>query len=112
MKISEVTMELLCQQLRENEEALSQSEKEIILILKDAAIRFIEDHTGIRGVDTEDENGRKLDDYEDLTYVFLACVAYMYDNRQMTVDVDKINPIAQSILSLHDFNIVPKGGML
>ena len=108
MKVSEVTLSLLCQQLRENEAALSEDEKEYILELKNAAIAFIQNYDGIYGISTPDENGRMLDDYPDLVYPLLAIVAQMYDNRQMTIDKDKLNPIVASALCLHDYNIVPK----
>lgn len=98
----------LCQQLRENEEALSPEELDYIEMLKDAAISYIKSHTGIDGVDEDDENGRKLDDYPDLTYALLALVSEMYDNRQLTVSSDKVSPTVTAILSMHDFNLVPE----
>lgn len=101
-------MEMLCQQLRENAAELSQSEIEYITELKNTAIAFIQHYEGIDGVDNADENGRKLDDYPDLVYVLLALVAHMYDNRQMTIDTDKLNPLVMYTLGLHDFNIVPR----
>lgn len=109
MKISQVTTSLLCQQLRENEDALSQSDKDYIQVLYDAAVAYIQDQTGIHGVDVDDESGRKLDDYPDLTYALLALVSDMYDNRQMTVSSDKANETVLNILSRHDFNLIPKG---
>lgn len=93
-------------QLRENEAALSADELAYIEALKEATIAYIKDWTGIKEVSTPDENGRMLDDYEDLVYPFMAIISFMYDNRQMTVDRDKINPIAASALNLHSFNLV------
>lgn len=107
MKISEITQELILIQLRENEAALSETDKQYIDALKEAAIAYIKDWTGIKEVETPDENGRMLDDYEDLVYPFMAIISFMYDNRQMTVEKDKINPVAASTLNLHSFNIVP-----
>jgi len=109
MKISQVTTSLLCQQLRENEDALSQNDKDYIQVLYDAAVTYIQGQTGIHGVDVDDESGRKLDDYPDLTYALLALVSDMYDNRQMTVSSDKANETVLNILSRHDFNLIPKG---
>lgn len=106
MKISEITMEMILCQLRENEAALSADELAYIEALKEATIAYIKDWTGIKEVSTPDENGRMLDDYEDLVYPFMAIISFMYDNRQMTVDRDKINPIAASALNLHSFNLV------
>lgn len=107
MKISEITQELILSQLRENEAALSETDKQYIDALKEAAIAYIKDWTGIKEVKTPDENGRMLDDYEDLVYPFMAIISFMYDNRQMIVEKDKINPVAASTLNLHSFNIVP-----
>lgn len=108
MKISEITQDLILNQLRENEAALSDLDKAYIDSLKEATIAYIKDWTGIKSVDTPDKNGRKLDDYEDLVYPFMAIISFMYDNRQMTVEKDRINPIAASALNLHSFNIVPE----
>lgn len=101
MKISEITQDLILSQLRENEAALSDIDKAYIEGLKEATIAYIKDWTGIK-----DE--QKLDDYEDLVYPFMAIISFMYDNRQMTVEKDKINPVAASVLNLHSFNIVPE----
>lgn len=103
-----MTQTVLCQQLRENEAALSPDELAYIDMLKDAAISYIKSHTGIDGVEEDDENGRKLDDYPDLTYALLALVSEMYDNRQLTVSSDKVSPTVTAILSMHDFNLIPE----
>ncbi len=106
MKISEVTQGMILNQLRESAAALSVEDLAYIDALKEAAIAYIKDWTGIGGVDEPDEHGRMLDDYEDLVYPFMAIISFMYDNRQMTVEKDKINPIAASALNLHSFNFV------
>ena len=108
MKISEITQELILNQLRENAGALSEADLQYISALEDATIAYIEDWTGIHGVDEPDDNGRMLDDYEDLVYPFMAIISTMYDTRQMTVDRDKINPVAASMLNMHTFNYVPE----
>ena len=110
MKISEITQELILNQLRENAQALSETDLAYIDALKEASIAYIKDWTGIGGVDMPDEHGRMLDDYEDLVFPFMAIISFMYDNRQMTVEKDKINPIAASMLNLHSFNFVPSEG--
>lgn len=101
---------MLCQQLRENEAALSENELKYIGVLKEAAISYIKSHTGINGVDVEDSYGRKLDDYPDLTYALMAIVSDMYDNRQMTISSDKVNQTVVNILAMHDYNLIPKEG--
>ena len=108
MKISEITQDLILSQLRENAEALSETEKLSIEAMEDAAKAFIMGWTGINGVDKSDENGRMLDDYEDLVYPFMTLITEMYDNRKMTVERDKINPTVAQMLNLHTFNYVPQ----
>jgi hypothetical protein len=107
MKVSELTIKEISQQLRENEAALSEDEKNFILGLKEAAVAYVKSHTGIGGVDEPDENGRKLDDYEDITVAVLALISQMYDNRQMTISSEKVNPVVPMLLGIHDFNLVP-----
>ena len=103
MKISEITREMILNQLREDEAALSSEELAYIDVLKDAAISYIKEWTGISGVDTPDDNGHKLDDYDDLVYPFMAAISHMYDNRQMTIDKDNMNPVSIQILNMHSF---------
>lgn len=107
MKISEITQDLILSQLRENVTALNEADLAYINALKEATIAYIKDWTGIKEVSTPDENGRMLDDYEDLVYPFMAIMSFMYDNRQMTVERDKINLVAASTLDLHSFNLIP-----
>ena len=63
-----------------------------------AAKSFIVGYTGL----SENE----IDEYEDLTAALLVLVAELYDNRLYTVDNDKLNPIAKSILDLHCTNLL------
>ena len=107
MKVSQITKETILNQLRENEQALSQSEIDYILSLKAIAVEYVKSYTGIQGTDEVDDNDRRLDDYEDITYAVLAIISFMYDNRTMTVDKSSVNPMVNSILDLHSFNLVP-----
>ena len=63
-----------------------------------AAKAFMVGYTGL----SENE----IDEYEDLTAALLVLVAELYDNRLYTVDNDKLNPIAKSILDLHCTNLL------
>ena len=103
-----MTITEISQQLRENEAALSEAEKSYILGLKDAAVAYVKSHTGIEGVENPDKNGRRLDDYEDITVAVLALISQMYDNRQMTISSDKVNPVVPMLLGIHDFNLIPE----
>lgn len=112
MKISELTTENLCLFLRENPQELSDAEVLLIESLRDAAVSYVMKRCNIGGVSSPDEHGRMLDDYEDITIAVQALVSDMYDNRQMTVDGKYENRVAESILGLHDFNLVPSSGEL
>ena len=107
MKISELTISEICHHLRENEAALSEADIAYIQGLKLAGINYIKSHTGIYGMEEPDDNGRMLDDYDDLTIALLAIISQMYDNRQLTITGDKINPIVSFILGMHDYNLIP-----
>ena len=63
-----------------------------------AAKAFVAGYTGLSALE--------LDQYEDLTAAVLVLTAELYDNRLYTVDSDKINPIAKSILDLHCANLL------
>jgi len=107
MKVSQITREIILNQLRENEAALSLSELAYIDGLKDTAIGYVQGYTGIKGIDEADENGRKLDDYEDIGYAVLSIISFMYDNRSYSIDKGNVNPMVNSVLDMHSFNLVP-----
>lgn len=94
---------MILNQLREEREALSEDELTYIDSLKDTAISYIKEWTGIYGVEEPDDNGHMLDDYEDLMYPFMAAITHMYDNRQMTMDKTNLNPVSIAILNMHSF---------
>lgn len=88
MKISEITTEDVIKYLR-----IEAGEETFVDALISAAKQFIVSCTG----KTLDE----LNDYEDLTIVLYILCAEMYDNRRMTAESEKINPIVQHILNFN-----------
>lgn len=89
MKLSEVTIETVMAHC-----GCSDDESKVLLeIYSPAAKRYIADYTS-RDVE-------QLDELEDIPYAYLCVVCEMYNNRSMTVDADKLNPLAKSILDLH-----------
>lgn len=96
MKISEVTDADICTFIREDPE--DSEAIETINVLKPVAAAFLGTYTGL-----DDE---ELDTHEDITYVYLAAIAQMYDNRTLTVEADKFNRLAAEILSLYSKNNV------
>lgn len=88
MKISEITTESVIKYLR-----INAGEETFVDALISASKQYIISYTG--------QNLEALNAYEDLTIVLYVLCAEMYDNRQLTVQNDKINPIVQQILSSH-----------
>ena len=107
MRVSEITREVVLDHLHENADILSETELSYIDSCKAAAVSYVKGWTGISGVDEPDEEGRKLDDYEDITFAVLAIISSMYDTRSMIVDKDKLNPMVTSVLNMHSFNLLP-----
>lgn len=96
MKISEITLDTVRDYINAFEET-----DETIQMLLNASKYFILKRTGI----AED----KLDEYEDLSIVTLCVCSDMYDRRQFTNDTTSgttVNPIVDSILNMHSFNLV------
>jgi uncharacterized phage protein (predicted DNA packaging) len=65
-------------------------------VIMPSAMAYIVSHTGL----TLEE----LNQYEDVSIAFLCLVSDMYDNRQTTVSVNKVNPTTDFILNAHRVN--------
>ncbi|WP_066452672.1 head-tail connector protein [Anaerotruncus rubiinfantis] len=63
-----------------------------------AAKAFVKSYTGL----TDEE----LDKHEEISIAILALCADMYDNRQSTVENDKVNRVVETILGLHSVNLL------
>lgn len=94
MKISQVTDAFICTFIRED--AADADVISTLSVIKSAALAYLTQHTGL--------TAEELDDREDVTYVYLAAVEQMYDNRTLTVDEGKLSYLAATILSLHSKN--------
>ena len=111
MKVSELATSVICQQIRENMDELSEAERMQIDLYLAAAVQYVKSATGIYGTDEPDSNGRRLDDYEDLTVAVLALISDMYDNRSAQVDSKmSANRTVQEIIGRYRFNLVPTVG--
>lgn len=94
MKISSVTDEIIKEHC-----GISGSDSDaLIAVYKDAAVAWICAFTGL--------SAEQLDEFGDVAYAFLAIVAEMFTTREMTVDTDKLNPMAVQILSAHRRNFL------
>ena len=94
MRISEVPDSLIKEHC-----GISGSDSDALIgVYRQAAVSEICGYTGL----TYDE----LDEYEDITYAFLALVCEMFSTREMTVDVNTLNPMAEQILDSHRRNLL------
>ena len=95
MKISELTnMDILGFIKAEVDE---DSKKEMELIMPAAKV-YICDYTSLK---TEEQ-----DNHEDITIAYIALCQHMYDNRTFALDSKEVNRVIESILGLHDHNLV------
>ena len=88
MKISEIAIDDVTRYLR-----IEAGEETFVNSLISASKQYLVSYTG--------QTLEVLDSYEDLTIVLYILCAEMYDNRQLTVENDKINPIVKQILTSH-----------
>lgn len=70
----------------------------LIEVYKSAAIAEICGYTGL--------SAEELDEHEDITYAFLVITAEMFSVREMTVEIDRLNPMAAQILNSHRRNLL------
>ena len=95
MKISELTAEKILTFIRE--EVDEQTKGDMALIMP-AAKSYIKSYIKFEDV--------QLDDHEDITVAYIALCQHMYDNRTFAVDCKEANRVIESILGLHDHNLV------
>lgn len=95
-KISDITVVSLAEYLRLAE--LTTEEESQLTTMLSVAKDYIKKYTGIPA----DE----LDDYTDLVIVVYVLVQDMYDNRTMYVDTSNSNKVVESILGLHQRNLL------
>ena len=93
MRISDIPNETILDHC-----GVSEDPAGLIPIYKDAAIAEICAYTGL--------STEELDEYGDITYAFLALVCEMFNTRQMTVEIDRLNPMATQILDSHRRNLL------
>ncbi|KZL93551.1 phage gp6-like head-tail connector protein [Clostridium magnum DSM 2767] len=94
MKVSEITIENLKEYIK-----IDTNEEDVFLqsiLLGSKA--YIKGYTGLDDV--------KVDEKEDLSLVVYVLCSELYDNRQYTVDKDKVNPVIKSILDMYSINLL------
>ena len=96
-KVSDITAQDIADYLRISE--LTTSDTNFINTTIDVAVDYILKYTGI-----EDE--AKLDTYSDMVIVVYVLCQDMYDNRALYVDNDNLNKTVETILGLHQRNLL------
>lgn len=98
MKISEITMADICQQIRADPAYLLSEDEAYLKNLKKAAVEYAKNYTGL------DED--RLEEHEDITIAVLVLISDMYDNRQMYVDKSNTNRVVDTILGMYCENLL------
>lgn len=98
-KVSDITFNEVAEYLRLTED-LIEDENNVAFITSTISIAkaFISKYTGV----PEDE----LDNYGDLPIVVLALCQDMYDNRSLYVEDDNLNKMVETILGMHQRNLL------
>lgn len=93
MKLSEVTPAVMAEYVRPASE-LTKTEEE----MWPAAVSYVLGQTGL--------TAEEADEYPDITIAALAVFSDFYDNRQVTVQNDKVNRVVESILGMYCKNLL------
>ena len=96
-KISDITYSDIADYIRLSE--VSQSDQNYLTMLINISKDYILKYTGI----DEDD----LDDYTDLIIVVFVLCQDMYDTRAMYVDNSNLNKVVETILGMHQNNLLP-----
>lgn len=103
MKVSEITIDDICRQIRTDKTYLTDDDIVLIPILQKSAIEYVKAYTGLK--ETE------IDTHEDITIAVLVLISDMYDNRQMYVNNGSkgyinSNRVVETILNMHCTNLL------
>lgn len=95
-KVSDISCADLAEYLRLDE--VSEGDTQTLANLYGAAVSYIANYTGL--------NAEQMDQYNDLVIVVLVLVQDMWDNRAMYVDSGNVNKVVDTILNLHQVNLL------
>jgi len=98
-KISDITYENIADYIRLSE--VSEEDQNYLTTLINISKDYILKYTGI-----EEDN---LDNYTDLIIVVFVLCQDMYDNRSMYIDNSNLNKVVDTILGMHQNNLLPNG---
>lgn len=100
MTVSEITYTDVANYLRLTDDLIEDEANQKFLTSSiGIAKAFILNYTGI-------EREADLDNYEDLPIVVLALCQDMYDNRSLYVDNSNLNKMIETILGMHQRNLL------
>lgn len=95
-KISEITYQDVAEYIRLSE--VTQDDQNTLTNLINISIDYISKYTGV-----EKEN---LDNYNDMVIVVFILCQDMWDNRTMYVDNTNLNKVVETILGMHQINLL------
>lgn len=98
-KVSDITYQDIADYIRLSE--ISEDDQNYLTMLINISKDYILKYTGI----DEDD----LDDYTDLIIVVFVLCQDMYDTRSMYVDKSNLNKVVETILGMHQNNLLPTG---
>ena len=97
MKVSEITYTDVANYLRMEE--VTTEDISYINTIIEVAKDYILNYTGIKDKET-------LDNYEDMVIVIYVLVQDMFDNRALYVDNSNLNRVVETILGMHQVNLL------
>ena len=95
-KISEITYQDIAEYIRLSE--VSQDDQNTLTTLINISIDYISNYTGV-----DKDN---LDNYNDLVIVVFILCQDMWDNRTLYVDNSNLNKVVETILGMHQINLL------
>ena len=98
-KISDITYQDIADYIRLSE--ITENDQNYLTMLINISKDYILKYTGI------DEDN--LDNYTDLIIVVFVLCQDMYDTRSMYVDNSNLNKVVDTILGMHQTNLLPNG---
>lgn len=98
-KISDITYEDIADYIRLSE--ITEDDQNYLTMLINISKDYILKYTGI--------NEEDLDNYTDLIIVVFVLCQDMYDTRTMYVDNSNLNKVVETILGMHQNNLLPNG---
>lgn len=100
MKVSELTLDVVLNHIREVKENLEQTDIDLLRAETIAAIQYCISYTNL--------SQEELDNYPDITIAILCLIADMWDERNMLISSSmKENPTVNTILGMYNFNLLP-----